>query len=247
MMTPAVNKRFPDISPTATVASLLGMAMIGLFIRSLLTINTERPAALHPVALVATPPLAQPPRPEVKKPDEPQTHRLEQLDLKSWTPTTAQDSQPGAAGGPLQASGPLGLAEAGEGGGDAFGLAGRPGGRELLLTGGGGGGGNPNGRFAEFTQRLESHVQKELNQHEDLKNVCYTIDILLRVSANGFIEEPTVKKSTGQPELDARIKRALDSLQPLDIAPPSGLPWPVGLRIVSHRADCRAVGAGPPK
>jgi periplasmic protein TonB len=222
------------ISPTGVVALLLGLSMVTLLLRAILVTNTERVVALQPVALLAMTPT--PPPPEAKKPPEPQPQQVEQLDSKSWTAQGPTEGSPGPRGGPIAANGPLGLAEAGEGGTDAFGLAGRPGGTELLLTGGGGGGGN--GRFTQFGQQLEAHVQHELNRQDGLKKVCYTADILVWLTPTGVVQEARIRKSTGQLALDAEIQRALESLRPLEPAPPAGIPWPVGLRIVSHRADC---------
>jgi protein TonB len=242
-----MNSRALRISPTGAFTLLLGIGMVGLLVRAFLLTNTERVMPLQPVHLVATAPT--PPPPEVKKPPEPQPQPVEQIDSRSWTDAAATDSPPGPSGGPVAADGPLGLAEAGEGGSDAFGLAGRPGGTELLLTGGGGGGGNAAGRFALFAHELETHMQEELNRNDALRRDCYTVQVAVRLTSSGAVQEVKIARSTGRRELDAEIRRALESLPPLDAAPPTDIPWPVSLRIVSSRADCgqstKAVGTAP--
>jgi hypothetical protein len=47
-----------------------------------------------------------------------------------------------------------------------------------------------------------------------------------------------IHKSTGRRALDARIIAGLRELEPMANAPPEGMPWPVRLRVVSHREDC---------
>jgi len=227
------------ISPANAVTVLAAAGLIAVLVHSFLASNTTRTVPVQPVMLMApaaTPP--PPPEPDLKKPEVEDLRSIKTLDAVDWSPGTGT---PGAApgdAGPSPSNGALGLDEAGGAGSDAFGLAGKPGGRELLLTGGGGGGGNPAGRYLQFASQLQSHIAKELNQRPELKQTCYRVDIQVRVSDTGSIENVKIRRSTGNPALDAAIGNALEELPPMSIVPPADMPWPVGLAVTSRRADC---------
>jgi protein TonB len=227
------------LSPTGVLASLAGAALLVLLVHAFLNGNTERAAPVQAVALIAPP---TPSTPDIKKPEQDRSEPIQSHDTTDWTPGApgpyAGSSTDSPGVGP---TGPLGVDQAGTGGGDAFGLAGRPGGRELLLTGNGGGG-NPYGPFYQFAARIKSHLTEQLNQVDALKHACYTVDIELRVGTSGSIEGVKVRSSTGDRALDAQLQAALLGLAPMADAPPSGMPWPISLRIVSRRQKCAAEG-----
>lgn len=237
------------ISPTTVITVVLGGVLLLFLVRAFMSANSERPAAMLPVAIVAAPPPAPPPPPEARK-EEPVPQAVTQVESAQWNQGEASEGPPGPPGPPgLPSDGVLGLAEAGEAGGDAFGLAGKPGGHELLLTAvgnGGGGGANP-ARFTQFATRLEAHLQKGLNEFEALRQDCYTAKVLVWVSTVGIIEKVRITRSTGQPALDAQVRDALESLPPMDVSPPSDMPWPAGLLLVARRADCQNSGQARPR
>jgi periplasmic protein TonB len=221
----------------AVILALVAIALVALLIHEFFATNTERASPVLPLALVAPPPTP----PQVAKP-EPEPEPPEPLKTSE-----ASDEVPGGPGtesGPATPgpSGPLGLDEAGGGGSDAFGLAGRPGGRELLLTGSGGGGGSGNPqRFMQFAGRLQAHFKQQIDHSPELKQACFTATVKVRVSAGGTIDIQDVKlqKSTGDRGLDARIRVAFEQLLPMQDTPPSDMPWPVTLQVISRRADCK--------
>jgi periplasmic protein TonB len=240
----------PRISPTGAVTVVLGVALVFFLARAFLAANTERTTSMQSVGLVAEQPPPPPPTPtppEINKPDDDRIKVFEHVESDQWAPTAAGAGPPGPGNGPSSGDGALGLAEAGEGGGDAFGLAGKPGGRELLLTGGGGGGGggNPYARFTQFADRIQSYLQRELNKGDALRHSCYVAEVYLRVTPTGEIQDVRIRRSTGQSDLDAQIRTTLRNLTPMDAAPPADMPWPVGLRIDSRRDDCPREGAAP--
>jgi TonB family protein len=148
-----------------------------------------------------------------------------------------------AAARGAKARGKAGVDEAGASGTDSFGLAGKPGGRELLLTGAGGGGGNPNGRYLQFASQIQAYIKDQLNQVASLTQDCYTVNVAVWVAATGSIDDVRIRKSTGDRILDSEIRSALLQLAPMDPAPPSDMPWPVILQMVAHRADCKPESA----
>ncbi|HVN45663.1 MAG TPA: energy transducer TonB [Steroidobacteraceae bacterium] len=120
-----------------------------------------------------------------------------------------------------------------------FGLLGKPGGHELLLTVGGGGiAGGAAIRFQQFAGELQSYLKSELNRIPEILQSCYTVQVRLQVSAAGSIENVTLVESSGRRALDAQIIAALGALPPMAQAPPADMPWPIRLRVTSHRASC---------
>jgi len=230
------TERLPHASPRL-IAAIVGVGALGLLVYAFLNSSSERTAFVQPVSLV--PPALPPPPAEKQEIDKEVPQRpspLETNDLSvgvaGASPGPGTDPSP-STGAP--ATGPLGLNEAGEGGGDAFGLAARSGGRELLFTRGGG---NPGPRYAEFANQLQSHIKAQLNQNAELRKSCYSVRVEIRVGAGGFIQAAKISSSSGDAALDAELRAALLNLAPLDAAPPADMPQPVGLKIVSRRANC---------
>ena len=148
-----------------------------------LSSNTLRSAPIQSVALIA--PVAQAP-PETPKPEEERIEKLDSAklpDSSDWTP-----GEPGANPGPatpglVSTDSTLGLAEAGGSGSDTFGLAGKPGGHELLLTTtSGSGGGNPAARYMQFANQLQAYLKQQLNQVATLTHDCYSVNVAVRIT-----------------------------------------------------------------
>lgn len=208
------------------------LAVVILAGHQFLSPGSVRSVPLQPVALLPPPP----PPPETARPiEEPQELTPLQPQMGEWTePGPAESSAP-------VSDNTLGLdeAEAG-GGGDAFGLVAKPGGRELLLTAGAGGGvDRPGARYQQFAAALQSYLKTELERFPEIRRSCYTINLRLRVSAAGSMEDLTVLRSTGSPALDAQITAAFADLPPMAVTPPPDMPWPIALRVTSRRSDCR--------
>lgn len=236
------------LSPTGVLATVAGLGLLALLVHTFLDSNTARTeASVQRIALVAPPPAPPPPPPDRRKPLEEPPRRDQRLDMSDLNAGVA-----GANPGPAEHAGPagpaggaLGLDEAGASGSDAFGLAGNPGGRELLLTGGGGGG-NPNARFLQFAGQLQQHIEAQLNQIPELKQTCYTVRVEVRVAPGGSVENVKIHTSSGDAELDSRIRTALVKMPPLSAIPPSDMPWPVGLQLVSHGPGCEPSDTSAP-
>jgi len=235
-----MNVHVPRLSPTAAFTTLAATALVVLLVRELLTSNTVRTAPVQPVALLAPAPPPPPPAPEEKPPEE-QPHELQPLESSELTAGVPGPGFGDNRAGDSAPTGPLGLNEAGTGGSDVFGLAGRPGARELPLgEAGGGGGGNPHARFLQFANQLQLHLEQQLNLIAALRRDCYRVHVAVRVVPGGAVQEVRILKSTGNPDLDTQLRTALLQLPPMGVSPPPDMPWPVGLEVVSNRADCEA-------
>src|SRR5271165_2506895 len=115
------------VSPTTAITSLAAIGLLVLLVHEFLSSNTPRSAPIQSVALIA--PVPAPAPPEVQKPEEEKAEKLEStktLDSSDLTPGEP-NAAPGPGSGGIPTNGVLGLDEAGAGGSDTFGLAGKPG------------------------------------------------------------------------------------------------------------------------
>jgi protein TonB len=159
-----------------------------------------------------------PPPPEVEPPPPPPEVEDEPLPEPEATPDAPTDQPPL---GEL-----LGLDAEGVAGGDGFGLAARRGGRDLLASGG--------DRFAWYAGMLKDDLLSFLSDHRDLRSRAYSINVRLWLAGDGAVERVALAGSTGDRELDRALEGLLANMERVGEAPPSDLPQPVQIRIVSR-------------
>jgi TonB family protein len=179
------------------------------------------------------PPQVAPPKP-IEQP--PQTTRVE---LKA-SDVPPPDAPPSAAP-PTPAAGPLALAAAGEGPGDAFNLAGNPGGRALLGPGGLGDGsgegvlggtGRSDARFAWYASRAEVQIADAFRRNRKLRAASTRVELRIWIESSGRISRVQPVKSTGDPEVDQELESAVGTSLP---PPPPDLPMPMVLLFTARR------------
>jgi protein TonB len=119
----------------------------------------------------------------------------------------------------------------GTGPGDGFGLAGRPGGRDVTL--GGGGGGMSTTLFANNVAR---HIAQELARMGPLRNVEYRVDLRIWLTRDGRIERQEITRSSGDPAIDRLIVDGMSRIGALRQAPPENLTQPLRIRVTSADA-----------
>lgn len=175
--------------------------------------------------------VSQPPARKVEpKPPEQEAKEevpLERLELKA----------PQQANAPVDDA--LGVDEEGAAGGDAFGLAAKKGGRDIILLGN-----QTNDRpagevrinFAMYTGSIQQQLQSEFNKNDKLRRGSYRVQLKLWIARDGGIERFELLDSTGVPELDRTIELALGELPRLDRPPPPEMPQPVRIRLTSREA-----------
>lgn len=159
-----------------------------------------------------------PPPPEVEQPPPPEV----QEEVKVPEPEQAEDNSAEPPPGDL-----LGLDAEGVAGADAFGLAARKGGRDLLSGGG-------DGAFDWYKKSVGSELIGRLSENQGIRRKRYSVSLRLWLAADGRIERFRLDDSTGDADLDKRLTAALQDLGRLSEAPPEGLPQPVRVRIVSR-------------
>jgi outer membrane biosynthesis protein TonB len=189
------------------------------------------------VSVQPQPPRPPPPPPQAPPPpkpiDEPQPNRV---DVR---PTDIPpDAPPPPPGTPP--AGPLALAAEGTGPGDAFQLAGNPGGRGLLSgggigdgTGGGLGQGDPAARYAWYYARMQPDIEAVLRRSKRLSAASVVAELRLWWDESGRITRVLPVRRSADPTLDQEFE-VLVGLQ-LRQRPPPDIPMPVVMRVRAHR------------
>lgn len=199
----------------------LGGAVFGLllilgfswFVRTMMAGKIGKPARQVQIVQIIRPP---PPPPE--QPPPPPPEKVEEP-LPKDTPEPKPDEEPPPAG-------PLGLDANGSAGEDAFGLAARRGGSDLV-------GGNGNAAFAWYTNRLKDAVVERLSSDSKIGAKKYSISVRVWIEADGRTKIKLMT-TTGDHQLDQRIESDLSSIARPGEAPPLEMPQPVSLKIVSR-------------
>lgn len=185
-------------------------------------VNLQQPKPPPP------PPKDQPPP---KKLDEPEPDRtnVKPIDLPPDAPPPP----------PAPAAGPLALAAAGDGPGDAFNLAGNPGGRSLVSGGGigdGSGGlgdGDPAARYAWFYGRMQPDLQAVLQKSKKLTAASVVAELRIWWDEAGRITRVQPVRASADPSLDEEFQRLVGVR--LRYPPPPDVPMPVVMRINARR------------
>jgi protein TonB len=176
------------------------------------TSKQQRQVQMVQIIRPPPPPPEQPPPPPPEKTQEP-------LPKDEPEPAPKENESP-----PEQ---PLGLDADGAAGGDAFGLAARHGGSDLV-------GGNGTAAFAWYTNRLKDALLQKLGADTHLGSKRFSVSVRVWIETDGHIREFKLTSTTGSAELDQRIQSDLASLTRLSDAPPLEMPQPISLKIVSH-------------
>jgi protein TonB len=201
----------------------LGGAVFGLllllgfvwFVRTMMAGKTAKPGRQVQIVQVIRPPppppTDQPPPPPPEKVDEP---------LPKDTPEPKPDEEPPPAE-------PMGLDAQGSAGEDAFGLAARHGGSDLV-------GGHGGAAFAWYTNRIKDAVLEKVSSDAGIGSKKFSLSVQAWVEADGRLRLKLIT-STGDRQLDQRIEADLSSLTRLSEAPPLEMPQPVRLMITSRQ------------
>jgi protein TonB len=164
--------------------------------------------------------IIRPPPPPPDQPPPPPPEKVQEELPRDVPEPTPKDEEPP----PLQA---LGIDAEGGAGSDAFGLAARRGGSDLI-------GGSGTAAFAWYTNRLKDAVVEKLTSDARIESRKFSISVRVWIEADGRIKQVKLVTTTGNRELDQRIQVALTSLTRMSDAPPLEMPQPISLKIVSH-------------
>jgi protein TonB len=198
------------------VFALLLIASFIWFVRTMMLSKSSKPERQVQVVQIIKPP---PPPPPDQPPPPPPEKTEEPLPQDQPEPTPSDEPPPNE---------PMGLDAEGSAGGDAFGLAARRGGSDLI-------GGNGSAAFAWYTNRLKDAVIDRLASDPSLGSKKFSISVRVWIAADGRVQQVKLATTTGNAEIDQRIERALSTLSGLSDAPPLEMPQPVSLKIVSRK------------
>jgi protein TonB len=198
------------------IAALVLILGFVWFVRTMMAGKTVKASRQVQVVQIIRPP---PPPPPDQPPPPPPPPKTEEV-LPKDEPEPKPDNEPPPAA-------PLGLDAQGSAGEDAFGLAARRGGSDLL-------GGNGSAAFAWYTNRLKDAVLDKLSADKKIEAKKFSLSVRVWIEADGRIKQVKLVTTTGDRELDQRIELALSSLTRLSESPPLEMPQPVSLKIVSR-------------
>lgn len=211
-------------------AALLGLALSGLaiwfFLRSEPAPQPQR--KVTQIAVLRPPPPPPPPKTPEKPPEPPKVKDEVKVDPPKPVDTPKADA-PKEAPPP----GPLGVDAQGTGPGDGFGLAGRPGGRDITLGGNSGGGGLGHALFATGVAR---HIAQELARQGALRSVEYRVELRVWLARDGRLERWEIARGSGDPALDRLLGDGLAHIAALRQPMPEGLAQPLRIRVTSADA-----------
>lgn len=208
--------------PRMIVGGVLLSVTLGMivFVRHMLSGDIPHgKKTVQQITLLQPPPPPPPPKVE-EKPPEPEVK--EEVKQEPPEPEAKEDAAneppPGAD---------LGLDAEGGAGGDAFGLVGKKGGRDLI----GGGGGSRFGWYSTIVQRDILDLLAEVSR---VRSQRYSVMVKLWINPEGRVTRSELLSSSGNQEVDRSLTTALADLRQLSERPPEDLPQPVKLRITSR-------------
>jgi TonB family protein len=223
-------------------AALVLIALVSLGVRWITTHREPPPGhkvititgvIVKPPEPVKPPPPPPQPIARQKPMDEPQRNRVE---IKATDIPPPQRPPPSNA----PAGGRLALAAEATGEGDAFNLAGNPGGRGLL-SGGGlgdgtgiGSGDGAGGRYGWYYVKLAAQIEDAYRKSKRIGTANARVEIRVWADKSGRISRVELVRSTGDPELDEAV-RSVVGLR-LREPPPSDIPMPMLARFTARRA-----------
>jgi protein TonB len=99
---------------------------------------------------------------------------------------------------------------------------------------GGGGGDAAGSRFAWYKAVVQQMVQTALQKNNKLRSTNYRVIVKIWLGADGVVSRAELSDSTGNPDMDERLRTALSQLPPFGERPPEGLPQPITMRLTTR-------------
>jgi protein TonB len=205
------------------LASRIAVAMLGIvlivgfvwFVRTMMASKTSKSQRQVQVVQIIRPP---PPPPPDQPPPPPPEKTQEQL------PKDEPEPKPDEQQAPAQ---PLGLDAEGAAGSDAFGLAARSGGSDLI-------GGTGTAPFAWYTNHIRDAIQERLAAAPCAKSAKGSLSLRVLLEADGKVKQIKLSTTTGDQKVDDCIETALTSITRMSDPVPPGMPEQINLKIVSR-------------
>jgi periplasmic protein TonB len=197
------------------IAVMLIMGFVW-FVRTMMAAKTMKPQRQVQVVQIIRPP---PPPPDQPPPPPPPPEKVQEP-----LPKDEPEPKPDNEQAPPQ---PLGIDATGSAGGDAFGLAARSGGSDLI-------GGTGSAPYAWYTNRISDAIKERLAAAPCTKSAKGSLSIHVMMEADGRVKQIKLATSTGDQKVDDCIDSALTSITRMSDPVPPGMPEQINLKIVSR-------------
>ncbi len=203
--------------PMVIVSSCVGVVGMGAFalVHSFVTSGAlpSKPV-VQQIQLIRPPP----PPPETPPPPPPPDEKVTVQDPQQKPdPTPSNDPPP---------SQQLGLDTDGGAGGDAFGLVGNKGGRDITASGG--------SAFAWYAGLLKDQILSELSQDKNVRSGNYRLSLRAWLGDDGSIKRMEILHGSGDTDRDRVIEGDLQHLKRIPQARPTGMPDVISFEVVAR-------------
>lgn len=212
----------------AVGAAVLALMAWGVY--SFVSKIDDKPRKAPKISLIPTAPPPPPPPPpkEEKKPEPPK-------ELNKPPPMEQPKMTPPAPSADLKMDGPAGNGPSAFSAGkitseDLSNVGKAP----VAATGGAGvsGGFSP---FSYYANLIKGELQRQLARNKELREMAYKAEVQVWVNRDGSVSRFDLITGTGDKELDALLKKAIESANAFSAGPPEKMPQPIRLRISTGR------------
>ena len=216
-MTKPAGGRWLRIALAVLAAAGL-VALIAWGISGLMGGKTDKPKKPPKITLLPDKPPPPPPPPKEDKPPPPP--KAEQKDVKVEPP---KEPMPQAQNEPLKMEGMAGDGPSAFAAGSVN--------REYV-------GGSVGGRMQQgfYADRLQRHLQAELNRRKKLRESDYRVTVKVWIGRDGAVRRAELAQSTGTAALDDLLRQALTEVAAMPEAPPENMPQPLRIRVTARGA-----------
>ena len=166
--------------------------------------------------------LIRPPPPPPEAPPPPPPPEEQKVNIPD--PQQKPDPTPSNEPPPSQN---LGLDTEGGAGGDAFGLVGNKGGRDITMIGGG-------SAFAWYAGLLKDQILDQLSDDKEVRTGSYRVTVRAWVRNDGVVERIEIVKGSGDTTRDRAIESDLSRVKRVPQARPSGMPDVISFEVVAR-------------
>jgi periplasmic protein TonB len=198
------------------LAACLLIAGFVWFVRAMMAGQVGKPQRQIQVVQIIRPP--PPPPPDQPPPPPPE---------KTPQPLPKDQPDPVPDNQPAPADQPLGLDADGGADGDAFGLAARRGGSDLV-------GGSGSAPFAWYTSRITDAIRERLSGLACTHGSKGSLSFHIRIDAQGRFTQAELASTTGNSKVDQCIEAAVASTPPISDPPPPGMTEQLTVKVVSR-------------
>lgn len=85
-----------------------------------------------------------------------------------------------------------------------------------------------------FAERLQRHLQTELNRNRKLKDSDYRVSLRVWIGRDGAVQRAELVQSTGSQAIDELLQQTLTQIAAMREPPPDSLPQPIRIRITAR-------------